>query len=201
MKKRWVWPVVVGGVLLAVGVAAAANPSRWIWLGDRSLWWALLLTAGLGTLGVTCIQLAAAVGGLPRRGAVLAACVLCPAALLFMAASILSWAWADEDKDVRIVATSGDGRFELVLHETSNIIDPVQGWYVQSRNGPFSRRAYLGCFNPDSGGDWIESARFTGPGTVELKGNEQRVLRFDPENVRSIDTVEEGLCARRLYTE
>ncbi|WP_329094565.1 hypothetical protein OG979_09670 [Actinomadura citrea] len=196
-RKRTAWLSVAGGLLVAVAGLAVANPFRWTGLGDRTWLWTFVGAAGLGTLCATCVRLAVAGRGPARLASALAAVGLCLAALVAAGGGLLVLAFRGGDQ--RVVATSPDGRFEVVVHDTSNIIDPVQGAYVQTTNGPFSRRAYLGCFNSESGAS-VESARFVGPDTVTLEGTKRWELRFDSVNVRSIETVEEGACTRQLYT-
>jgi hypothetical protein len=197
MTTRTAWFGLVGGLLVAVAGSALANPFRWIGLGDRSWLWLFLAAAGLGALCVPCTRLAVASRG-PRRlpPALAVACLLLAAP---GSAGFGLFRLAFQDLDQRVMATSGDGRFELIVHDTSSVIDPVKGLYVQTTSGPFSRRAYLGCVNADSG-ESIDSAHFGGTGTVVIEGTRQWTLRFDPENVRAIDTVKEGGCARQLYT-
>jgi hypothetical protein len=197
MKTRTAWLGHVGGLLVAVAGSALANPFRWIGLGDRSWLWLFLAAAGLGIVCVTCLQLTVARRGLGRVLPALAVVGLFLAALV--AAGFGLFRLAFQDPDQRVVATSSDGRFEIIVHDTSSIIDPVEGLYVETTSGPFSRRAYLGCLSARTS-ESIDSARFAGTGTVVLEGTKQWTLRFDPENVRAIDTVKEGGCARQLYT-
>lgn len=196
MRTAWVGGV--GGVLVISAVLALANPFRWIGLGDLRGLWLFMAAVGFGLLCVTCVLLAIARRGWWGLSLSLAAAGLVLAALAATGAGLLALVFVDLDQ--RVVARSGDGRFVVIVHDTSNIIDPVEGLYVQTTNGPFSRRAYLGCFNSDSGGEF-ESVRFTGTGTVVVKGGaKQWTLRFDADNVRTIDTVEEGMCSSQLYT-
>jgi hypothetical protein len=197
VTRRTVLFSAVGGGLIVAAGSALANPLRWIGLGDRSWVWLLLMSGGLGVLSFTCLGQARATPGLRRLPLALAASVLLMAALLATGSAVLRLAFGDSEQ--RVVAASSDGRFEIVVHETSNVIDPVQGLYVQTTSGPFSRRAYLGCVNSESG-ESVESAHFRGAGTVVFEGSRQWTVRFDPEQVRAIDSLEAGACARQLYT-
>jgi hypothetical protein len=198
VTKTWTaWLGPVGALMIAMASLALANPFRWVGLGDRSWLWLFLAAAGLGTLCAPCLRLAVTRRGPRRLPPALAVACLLLAALVAAGFGLFRLAFLDLDQ--RVVATSGDGRFEIIVHDTSSVIDPVQGLYVQTTSGPFSRRAYLGCVNTDSG-ESIGSAHFGGAGTVVLQGTRQWTVRFDSENVRTIDTVQEGGCARQLYT-
>lgn len=197
MKARIVSLGGVAGLLVAVAALTFANPFRWIGLGDRP-WLSLLLTAaGFGILCVTCVLLMARRGrrillpALALVGSLLAALVFCGIGAIFMYTG---------DLDHRVLATSGDGRFEIIRHNTTNVIDPVEALYLQTTDGPFSRRAYLGCLNQDSSSESFRSARFGGDDTVVLEGTKTWKVRFDPETVRTFDKVELGACTRQLYT-
>ncbi|MQA77855.1 MAG: hypothetical protein GEV10_05145 [Streptosporangiales bacterium] len=197
-KTRMVWLSGVGALLIALAGLTFVNPFRWVGFGDRPWLSLLLAAAGLSVLGITCVLLAAARGGSRSLPPALGAVALLAAALVTTGVGMLLGYVMDLDQ--RVLATSRDGRFEVIVHDTTNVIDPVQGLYVQSTSGPFSRRAYLGCFNSDSSSESFRTARFGGGDTVVLDGTKQWTVRFDPETVRSSDHVELGACTRQLYT-
>lgn len=198
MKTRTVWLGGVACLLGAVAVLTFANPFRWIGLGDRPWLSLFLAAAGFGMLCVTSVLLAMARGGLRSLPPALAAVGSLLAALV--TGGLGAFLVYNVDLDQRVLATSNDGRFEIVVHNTTNVIDPVEGLYLQTTSGPFSRRAYLGCLNQDSSRESFRSARFGGDDTVVLEGTRTWTLRFDPDTVRSSDKVELGACTRQLYT-
>ncbi|ONI91365.1 hypothetical protein ALI144C_01405 [Actinosynnema sp. ALI-1.44] len=188
---------VVGGVLVVEAVVALLNPFRWTWSGDRPWLWLLVAAVGFAALSVSFLLLMLARPG-PRRVPP-ALAMVCLLLVGMVAGGLGLLGLALHDHEMRVVATSGDGRFEIIVHDTSDVIDPVDALYVQTTGGPFSKRAYLGCFNSESG-HTFGSARFAGNGTVILDGTKQWTLRFDAQDVRSVDVVEEGACTRQLYT-
>ncbi|ALG09076.1 hypothetical protein [Kibdelosporangium phytohabitans] len=197
MKTRATAVGVVGGVLVVEAVVALLNPLRWTWVGDRPWLWLFVAAAGFAAVGVSFLLLMLARPGPLRVPPALA--VVCLLLVALAVGGLGLFGLALHDRDVRVVARSGDGRFEIIVHDTSNVIDPVDGLYVQTTGGPFSKRAYLGCFNSESGHSF-GSARFAETGTVILNGTKQWTVRFDATDVRTVDTVEEGACTRQLYT-
>ncbi|XVQ11283.1 hypothetical protein ACQP1W_01545 [Spirillospora sp. CA-255316] len=193
-------PYTLGAAALlpfALAGAAWLNPYRWVGVGDL-LWFSPFLIGG-GLALLTAAGLFAAPKA--RRGwgwAVWAASV-CTGLVAVLCVMAGMFVLAFRDTDTRVAAVSPDGRFELIVHETSNVIDPVEGLYVQSTDGPFSRRAYFGCFNHDAS-EPIKGVAFTGTDTITVKAERQWTLRFDPEEVRAIDTLPDGLCGQGLYT-
>ncbi|MFC5747331.1 hypothetical protein [Actinomadura rugatobispora] len=186
-----------GLLLLAVVGLAWLNPFRWVGAGDLMSFTPFAVAAALALIMAAGFFAAPKV----RRGwrwATWAASV-CVGMVAVLSVMTGWFVLAFRDTDMRVAAVSPDGRFKLIVHETSNVIDPVEGLYVQSTDGPLSRRAYFGCFNHDAT-EPLEWARFTGPDTVTVKAEGQWTLRFDPDEVRAIDTLPDGMCAQGLYT-
>jgi hypothetical protein len=185
-------------LLFAVVGTLVLNPYRWVVLGDLRWTSPFLVAGGLALLAAAGLFAAQKARQRGRRWSVriLSACTAM-AALLSLAGGMFVVTF--RDTDTRVAAVSSDGRFQLIVHDTSNMIDPVEGLYVQSTDGRFSRRAYFGCFNHDSTHP-LEWVRFAGPDAITVKAEKQWTLRFDPEEVRAIDTLPEGRCGQGLYT-
>ncbi|GAA2429208.1 hypothetical protein GCM10010191_48140 [Actinomadura vinacea] len=187
------------GILLIVApVLVWLNPFRWIVLGD--LRWALpfVVACGLGVLGFAGIRAALTVDGW-RRWTV-AALAICTGLAALPSVGLGLFILMFRDVDQRVAAVSPDGRFRIVVHDTANVIDPVEGVYLQTTEGPFSRRAYFGCFNLDAGTP-IQWVKFSGPNTVTVQAEKQWTLRFDPDDMRAVDTLPDDMCAKGLYTD
>ena len=183
----------------AAVTATWVNPYRWTGLGDLSRWSPFPLALALVLFAAAGLVAAGRIRRRAWRWTVrgVSVCAVPAAALSALAGTVGLMFW---DGDTRVAAVSPDGRFELLVHQTSNMIDPVEGVYVQTRDGPFSRRAYLGCGNFDAMEPFIWMG-FTGPDTVVVKSRtRQWTLRFDPVKVRAIDTLPEAMCGQGLYT-
>lgn len=187
---------VVGVLLVVAAVLAIANPFRWIGLGDLSWQPVAIAAVGFAVLAVVAIRPGA---WAPPWFAPVAVSVLTLFSAVTVWLVVLGAMFADTEK-IRVVDVSADGRFRLLVHDTSNVIDPVKALYVESTEGWFGRRTFLGCRNSDTTVGWIDSARFGGPDTVVVEAERRWTLRFDPEDVRAIDTLSDDQCLPGLYT-
>ncbi|QFG20458.1 hypothetical protein [Actinomadura sp. WMMB 499] len=190
--------IATGVLLPGIGTAGLANPFRWVGMGGLWALWASMTVIGAVVLVITAAG-KNGTGRLPPIGSFLLAMAAMAVVLLAGVAAVLDIADGDTE-DTRVVDVSADGRLRLVVHDTSNVIDPVTALYVESSGGFFARRAFLGCVNHDSaGGTSVESARFGGADTV-IVGEQRWTLTFDPDGVRAIDTLPPDVCTAQLYT-
>ncbi|OLT37872.1 hypothetical protein BJF79_28655 [Actinomadura sp. CNU-125] len=185
---------IAAGVLLAcIAGAALWNPFRWIGMDGLYWLWTSMLVVGIVVLAIA----SARKNALGAIGSFLLALMAIIVVHLAVLAAVFDEPGA---RATRVVDVSADGRFRLVVHDTSNIIDPVTALYIERGRGFFAKRTFLGCDNLDTGGGaTIEPARFAGPDTVVV-GNGRRTLTFDPHDVRAIDTLPADTCGPRLYT-
>ncbi|MEV5827340.1 hypothetical protein AB0L25_17350 [Spirillospora sp. NPDC052242] len=189
---------VVGVLLVAAAIFGMENPYRWLGMGGLGLLWAGLLVAGLLVLGVVVARTRLpGPSWLPMAGAYVFAALAVTVTCLVAFVSLIDFGGTGS---TRVVDVSADGEFRLVMHDTSNMIDPVVALYVESDDGFFAKRAFLGCRNSDSGVGWIDSARFGGPDTVIVEAERRWTLTFDPDDVRAIDTLSDDICLPGLYT-
>ncbi|MFC5747332.1 hypothetical protein [Actinomadura rugatobispora] len=189
-----------GLLLLAAAALVTLNPFRWIVFGD-ALHYRLGTTAlGLLLLVVACVVTMVKTADW-RRWTALPLAVCSTLAALWCAYNALGYLiFANPDK-LQPVAVSPDGRLKVVLHDNSGWAGYDQGLYVQSTDGFFSKRAYLGCRNLYEGETKFDRVRFTAPDTVVVKaGEEEWTLRFDPKDVKTINTTSENFCKQDLYT-
>ncbi|GGV24244.1 hypothetical protein GCM10010182_53330 [Actinomadura cremea] len=188
----------VGVLFVAGAIVGMENPYRWLGLVGMGPLWAGLLVAGLLVLGVVVARTKPpGPSWIPMAGAFCCAAAAVSVAALAALASVITF---DGGGGTRVVDVSADGGLRLVMHDTSNVIDPVVALYVESDDGFFSKRAFLGCRNSDGGVGWIDSARFGGPDTVVVEAERRWTLTIDPDGVRAIDTLSKDMCLPGLYT-
>jgi hypothetical protein len=110
----------------------------------------------------------------------------------------------DYSNEQRVAAVSPDGRFVVVLYyadrRSANMPDRPGGLYLQTTEGFFSKREYLGCLS-DSGVHRLDSVRFAGSNTIIVReeGKREYSVPFDPAKVRVSQPMGDS-CAPDLYT-
>jgi hypothetical protein len=69
-----------------------------------------------------------------------------------------------------------DGRYEVVVESHGQVQGPVWLLFLQTRQGLFSRRHYLGCMDGDNEDFAFGSAQWTGPHTVRVAEGDGRTF-------------------------
>ncbi|KAB2378961.1 hypothetical protein [Actinomadura montaniterrae] len=205
---RWICCLLVLGALLA-GAAGTAliNPYRFVGLGDRIWLWCVLAVAGFGLIGVASVLLAKAQHGIWSR-----LLVVCAGCTVLAGVACISWSYLitlsiDYSNEQRVATVSPDGKFAVILNyahpQYSHAADRPDGLYLQTRDGFFSKRAYIGCLS-DSGAHRMDAVWFAGANTIVVRqegdeGKTERSVSFDPVKVR-VDQPMGDSCPPTLYT-
>ncbi|WP_433474745.1 hypothetical protein ACQPZP_39570 [Spirillospora sp. CA-142024] len=197
----------IGGLLTITAVPAVINPFRFIGLGDWLWLWCLLAFAGFCLLSVASVRLAIAWSGVRRWSLAFCASCMALAALAGIAWGGLTTMLVDYSNEQRVATVSADGRFAIVLYyadrRSANLTDQPDGLYLQTTEGFFSKREYLGCLS-DSGDHRLDSVRFADANTIVVRqegqeGKRERSVSFDPVKVRVGSPIGDS-CPPDLYT-
>lgn len=162
----------LGGLLVVTAGPAVINPYRLIGLGDWLWLWCVLAVSGFGLLSVAGVRLAIAGRGVRRW--LLTSCAGCTAlaGLAGIAWGGLTAMLVDYSDEQRVTTVSPDGRFAVILYyadrRSARLTDRPDGLYLQTTEGFFSKRAYLGCLS-DSGPHRLDSVWFADANTVVVR--------------------------------
>ncbi|TCC57980.1 hypothetical protein E0H73_26880 [Kribbella pittospori] len=197
----------LGGLLVVIAGPAMSNPYRFVGLGDLLWLWCLLAVAGFVLLSVAGARLAIAVRGIRRWLLAFCAGGTALAALAGLAWAGLTALLVDQSNVQRVATVSPDGRFAVVLYyadrRSAGSPDRPDGLYLQTTEGFFSKRSYVGCL-PDSGVHRLNSVRFADASTIVVRqegseGSRERSVSFDPVTVRVGSPMGDS-CPGALYT-
>ncbi|WP_433186867.1 hypothetical protein [Actinoallomurus sp. CA-150999] len=205
---RWTYLLIaLGGLLVITAGSAMINPYGFIGLGDWLWLWCLLAAVGFGLLSVAGVRLA--IAGRDARRRLLACCAggTVLAGLASIAWCLLTTMLVDYSNEQRVAAVSSNGQFVVVLYyadrRSATMTDRPDGLYLQTTEGFFSKRKYLGCLS-DSGDHRLGSVRFAGVSTIVVReeggeGEKEYSVAFDPVKFRVSQPMGDS-CPPDLYT-